>query len=89
MWDCQPFAPWQISKNLMEENPDPLVIPGWIWVMVVMFVVGVIVALVIRRDRRSERRSQGRSRSSSRSSSRRSASSRSSHLRTRDPFEKL
>lgn len=69
----------------MEETSDPLVIPGWFWVMVVMFVAGVVVTLVIRRDRRSGHRS----RSSSRGSRRRHATTRSRHRRTRDPFEKL
>lgn len=86
----------------MEEAPDPIVIPGWIWVMVVMFVVGVIVALVIKRDRARESRGHrssrhgssssgsGRSRSHRSSSSRGSSSSSSSRHRRREggPFDK-
>ncbi len=71
----------------MEETSEPLVIPDWIWVMVVMFAVGVIVALVIRTDRRGGRRSGGSGRSSR--SGHRHSSNRSRHRRTRDPFEKL
>ena len=76
----------------MEEASDPIVIPGWIWVMVAMFAVGVIVALVIRRDRRSGRRSRGSRRSSNHSSGRSRhghSEGRSSHRRTSDPFQKL
>jgi len=60
----------------MDEAPDPIVIPGWIWVFVAMFVIGVVAALIIKRDRRG-----GRSRRSSRHGSsrrHRSSSSRSS-----------
>jgi hypothetical protein len=73
----------------MEEASDPLVIPGWIWVMLVLFVVGVLVTLVIQRDRRSGRRSRSRSRGSSRGSNHRHSTTRSRHRRPRDPFEKL
>ena len=79
----------------MEETHDNLVIPGWVWFMIVMFVVGVIVALVVQRDRRSSR---GSRRSRSNRSSRRSRSGHRSrhessahHQRRRQdaPFDKI
>ena len=44
----------------MEEASYLLVIPGWIWVIVAMFVIGVIVVLVLKGDRRSSRRHRSR-----------------------------
>ncbi len=70
----------------MEEARDPLLIPGWIWVLVAMFIVGVIVALVIKRDRRN-----GRSHRSGHRRQRSKHESSSHHQRRRKdaPFDKL
>lgn len=76
----------------MEEAPDPIVIPGWIWFFVALVIIGAVVALIVHRDRNAGEGHRSRRHGSSRrhrsSSGRSSGKSSRSRRREGDPFDK-
>lgn len=53
---CQRAIGASHSPCPMEDAPDPIVIPGWIWFVVALFAIGVVVGLAMKKSDGSHRR---------------------------------